>query len=365
MAKYCFSFNDLAVYREAIYLMMDKEFDADWYIEDIDTHCKEFESSKLKHVYALHTIRKGSVDWIRGFISLLWKKYDKYLFLGQSNNLSLYFFVILKRIFFRDKKVFLWTHGWYGKETRTQALLKKWLFNHVDGTFVYGDYAIRLMKENGIDGDKLWPIHNSLNYDEQLRLRNQLTISPVYKDYFKNSNPVLIMIGRLTLRKHLDLLIRAVASLKEKGYHYNVIIIGDGEDKSQLQSLASNLGISDAVWFYGACYDEKVNAELLYNADMCVVPGDIGLTAIHSMMFGVPCLTHNKLFFQGPEFEAIKEGITGSFYDYLDPNSLSEKIVSWFVQHQSNREVVRNACFDEIDTRWNPYYQIEVLKAHI
>ena len=365
MAKCCFSFNDLALYREAIYIMLDNKYDVDWYIEDVDTHCKEFESTKLKRVYSLHTIRIGGIDWIKGLISLLWKDYDRYLFLGQSNNISLYVFILLKNFFFRKKKLYLWSHGWYGKETKFQGAIKKWLYSHVDGTFVYGDYAIGLMKENCIDGNKLWPIHNSLNYDEQLRLRNQLTISTVYKDYFKNNNPVIIMIGRLTLRKHLDLLIRAVASLKEKGHHYNVVIIGDGEDKDKLQSLAVDLGVTDEIWFYGACYDEKVNAELLYNADMCVVPGDIGLTAIHSMMFGVPCITHNKLCFQGPEFEAIKEGVTGSFYDYLDPNSLSEKIDTWFMQHQSNREDVRKACFKEIDTWWNPYYQMEVLKAHL
>lgn len=41
------------------------------------------------------------------------------------------------------------------------------------------------------------------------------------------------------------------------------------------------------VWFYGSCYDEQTNAELIYNADMCVAPGNVGLTAIHAMTLDV------------------------------------------------------------------------------
>ena len=56
----------------------------------------------------------------------------------------------------------------------------------------------------------------------------------------------------------------------------------------------------------GECYSEETNAKLIYNADLCVAPGNIGLTAIHVMMFGCPAITHNDFKWQMPEFEAIK-----------------------------------------------------------
>lgn len=363
--KLCLCFNDLATYRESIYLMMDKTFNADWYIEDIDTKCKEFDPKKLKNVYTLHTINKRPFYWINGLLGLLRKPYSHYLLLGSSYNLSLYVFIFIKNLLFRKKKVYLWTHGWYGKETRSQKLLKKWMFSHVDGNFVYGEYAIDLMKKNGIEERKLWPIHNSLDYDAQLALRKSMKGSAIYRNHFGNDFPVLVMIGRLTIRKHLDLLFHAVAMLKEKNDYYNVMIIGDGEDKEVLKNLSVKLNIQNNVWFYGACYDEKTNAELIYNADMCVVPGDIGLTAIHSMMFGVPCITHNEYCFQGPEFEAIKEGVTGAFYKHMSIESLADTIGNWFFVHQLDRDNVRKQCYQEIDTNWNPYYQIEMLKEHL
>ena len=101
----------------------------------------------------------------------------------------------------------------------------------------------------------------------------------------------------------------------------------------------------------------------MYNADLCVVPGDIGLTAIHSLMFGTPAISHNCFKYQGPEFEAIKSGITGDYYKYGSVENLADIISLWFKNH--NRQEVRNNCYKEIDTSWNPAYMFEVVKKHL
>lgn len=62
--------------------------------------------------------------------------------------------------------------------------------------------------------------------------------------------------------------------------------ICDGEKTKEFKQLAESLGLQDYVWFYGACYNEKELSSLIYNADLCVAPGNIGLTAMHSMVFG-------------------------------------------------------------------------------
>ena len=94
-------------------------------------------------------------------------------------------------------------------------------------------------------------------------------------------------------------------------------------------------------------------------------PGNIGLTAMHSMVFGTPCITHNDFPYQMPEFEAIHEGITGTFFEKDNVDDLAFHIIKWFEEKGSLREEVRKACMNEIDTSWNPHFQIEVLKANI
>ena len=117
------------------------------------------------------------------------------------------------------------------------------------------------------------------------------------------------------------------------------------------------------MWFYGACYDEAANAELIYNADLCVAPGNVGLTAMHSMVFGCPVLTHNDFPLQMPEFEAICENETGSFFKRNDIESLADAISDWFGYNGSRRETIRRNCFKEIDTQWTPNHQMNILKS--
>ncbi len=359
-------FNDLAVYRKSIYKMLDEEYDCEWYIEDIDTGVKEFAETELKKVHRLPIRKLGPFYRVKGLLKLLREDFDIYLMLGSTRNISLFTFCICKRLFAPKKRVYYWSHGFYGKETRLEiSLWKKPLFKLPNAIFTYGEYSKSLMIKNGFDPDKIHPIHNSLDFDRQMELRKRIRVSKLYEEHFGNDYPVLIMIGRLNLRKHLDMLFDAAAILKERGNIYNIVIIGDGEDRVKLEQLSIHLGLQNNTWFYGACYDEVRNAELLLNADLCVVPGDIGLTAIHSLMFGVPVITHNCYKLQGPEFEVIKDGETGAFYEYGSVTDLAAKIGDWFAKNGNNRERIRVVCNNEIDSFWNPYFQIEVFKKYL
>lgn len=365
--KLCQINYDASHYRATIYRAIDREFDSDLYFGIPPSEgIKQMDTSDFKGEVHYNTIKSwGSLFYQKGVLPLIWKPYDVYLGMGETHGISTWLFPVLVRIFKPKKKVYFWSHGWYGKESKAQRFIKKLFFRLPNGgTFVYGDYARNLMIKEGLPADKLFVIHNSLAYPQQLEIRKQITPSTIYKDHFGNDNPVLVMIGRLNMRKHLDLLIKAVKLLKDKGFEYNVVLIGDGEDRKTLETIVSELNLQKQVWFYGASYDEKNNAELIYNSDMCVVPGDIGLTAIHSMMFGTPVISHDYFPSQGPEFEAIKPGITGDFYKHESVESLADIIKSWFSNH-SDRESIRSNCYQEIDTQWTPDYQIKVLKKHL
>lgn len=308
----------------------------------------------------------GCWSYHPGIQKLLWKDYDAYILLGESRSLSTWLFCLRAWLFHPKKRVYFWSHGWYGKESRIERIVKKWLFMLPNcGSFLYGNYSRDLMIKEGFNPEKLYVIHNSLAYDEQVAIRKQLTPSPIYKEHFGNENPNLMFVGRLTHIKKLDLVIRAMALLKYKGQSYNMTFIGGGETQDELQKLASGLGLEKNVWFYGPCYDEKELSGLIYNADLCVSPGNVGLTAMHTMVFGTPVLTHNDFPHQMPEFEAIHDGETGSFFKIDDVESLAESISKWCIEKGDKREEVRRACMKEIDENWTPQYQIKVLKEHI
>ena len=363
--KLCIIYNFAQHYRANIFALMDKTFSCDWVFGDSMSDVKKMDYSFLHgQVTETHTKHLlGGWYWQPGVLSQLFKDYSHYILLGETRALSTWFFCIMARLLKPKKKVYFWTHGWYGKENKLESFVKKLEFKLPNGgIFTYGNYARNLMIKEGFKPEKLFAIHNSLAYDQQLAVRKELKITTVYSDHFGNENPNLFFVGRLTPVKKLDQILRAMALCKNRGNDYNMTFVGGGEKAEELKQLAERLGLQDSVWFYGPCYDEKELSSLIYNADLCVAPGNIGLTAMHSMVFGTPCITHNDFPYQMPEFEAIKDGVTGTFFKRNDINDLAYKIDEWFKSFKDLREQVRKACMDEIDKEWNPYYQIEVLK---
>lgn len=351
-------------YRKRIYQLLDKEFNCDFIFGVDDTSVKRMDTSTLKNSVDIPNnylynskwyIQKGLISKTKGYKTVI----------DDLGAFCISSWLLLFTKFFRKQKVYCWDHAWYGRESFIRKWMKRLYFGLADGTFVYGNYARDLMIKNGFDGNKLYVIHNSLDYDEQLKLRSQTTINSIYKKHFINTNPTLCFIGRLTTVKRLDLLIDALHILNRTESKFNLIIVGDGEKKSELEAKVKLYGLERAVWFYGACYDEKQNAELIYNADLCVAPGNIGLTAMHAMMFGCPCLSHNDFPWQMPEFEAIIDGVTGCFFKRDDSLDLANKISEWFIKKQDKREEVRHACFKEIDENWTPQFQLNVIKKVI
>lgn len=365
--KLCHICNSAPHYRESIFRLIDETFDSDSLFGSSMGDIKQMDTSTFKGKVTIVENKKYKGGyWQPKVVGLLCKPYDSYLILGESRCLSTWIFSIGARLFYPKKHVYFWSHGWYGKETKVERLLKKFLFNLPNGgIFLYGHYARNLMIKEGFNPDKLFVIHNSLAYDKQLALRKKLQKDSLYQDHFGNDNPNLFFVGRLTRIKQLDMALKALQKCKDLGYNYNLTFIGDGVAKGELKALTDELGLVDRVWFYGACYDEAELGKMIYNADLCVSPGNVGLTAMHSMVFGTPVITHNDFPHQMPEFEAIHEGVTGSFYEYGKVESLTDSIIKWFADHQNQREEVRQACYHEIDTLWTPSFQIQVLKDHL
>ena len=361
-------YNSAAHYRTSIFLLMDKEFDCDYVfgeslgdIKQMDTSLLRGKVTKVKN----HFFRKGFY-WQPEVQSMLTKDYDTFLVLGDTRCLSTWLFCIRARLFHRRKRIFFWTHGWYGKESGIEKWVKKLFFSMANGgIFLYGDYARGLMIEEGFKADILHTIHNSLAYEKQLAIRQQISQSGIYKEHFGNEAPVLMFVGRLTKVKHLDMILQVLGRLRDNGTTYNLVLIGDGEQRASLEKLSHKLGLEQQVWFYGACYDEQQLSTLIYNADLCVSPGNVGLTAMHVMVFGTPVLTHNDFPYQMPEFEAIHDGETGALFERGNVESLAIAIEHWFEAKADKRDEVRLACFHEIDTQWTPQFQLDVLKGNL
>ena len=132
-------------------------------------------------------------------------------------------------------------------------------------------------------------------------------------------------------------------------------------DDMKLPETIRSLSLDAQCWLFGPCYDDNTIGELFYNAHACVSPGNVGLTAIHSLTFGCPVITHGNLPNQMPEFEAIKPGITGDFFEENNIEDLQKTILKWTEATQEQRNQTRQNAFDEVDRKWNIHYQLDIL----
>lgn len=365
MGKICCVFNYPSHYRYSIYKCIEENLDVDYYFGDkLDTKIKSFDVKSLKSF-------KGFLQnkfcyrgvYQKGLISLyLSKKYNRFLITGESRNLSLWIILLLN--IFIKKDIALWTHGWYGKEKGFSKILKKIFYKLPNHIFLYGDYAKKLMLLEGFPSEKLTPIYNSLEYFNQVKLRKTLSPTRVYKDHFKNNYPTLCFIGRIQTIKKIEQIIDSLRLLESKRQcRCNLVIIGEGGHMDMLKKCVIQNKLENRVWFYGASYNEEINGELLFNAELCVSPGNVGLTSIHAMTYGCPVITHNSFGFQMPEFEVIIPGVTGLFFEKDSIVDLTNKIYEWLTL-ATERSQIRQDCYKIVDEKYNPHYQVRVLKNY-
>lgn len=363
MKKTCCVFNYGPLYRYPIYKEMAEQLDCDFFFGDRIEHAgiKQLDSNRLKNFKGyLKTkkLYKGYI-WHGGSRPVFSKQYKNYIITGQPNILLYWLLIVYCKL--TGRKIYAWTHGIRREKLRWDLRLRQYLFyKSLDGLFMYNRYMCDSTIEAGIDSKKLHVIYNSLDSHVQDEIYSTLRPSEIYHRHFGNTNPVIVFIGRIQRRMRLELIIDAIEQLKNQGTVVNAVFVGPEMEDYDLKPYAAKL--KDQIWFYGPSYGEQQNSELLYNADVCVVPGSIGLTAIHSLSYGTPVITNDNFDMQMPEFEAIQDGITGSFFHENDMESLKAAICRWIHLAPSDRQRVRDNARMEISKNWNVDSQTELLR---
>ena len=358
----CFITNIGAHYRFSIFSAMGKAFACHFYLGNkVETPIKTFDYDKLEgYRQTLKNIYLGHFYWQRGSVRLIFKPYHYYIVDGEPFCLSSWAILLFAKLM--GKKTIAWTHGWYGREGKAKRLIKKCFFSLHSALMVYSEYAIGLMQKEGIPRSKMYCIANSMDSDRERAIREQLACSDIYRQHFLNDNPTIIYCGRIQKLKRLELLVDCAAAFKEEGRPVNIVFVGKDVEQVHIDQYAKDKNVADSVWMYGPCYDDEVLGQLFYNAHVCVSPGNVGLTAIHSLTFGCPVVTHNNFAYQMPEFESIRQGETGTFFEQGNAKSLKQEIEYWICADVDKREQTRRKAFDEIDRKWNIHYQLEVIK---
>ena len=151
---------------------------------------------------------------------------------------------------------------------------RRWLFRHAllprfDGVVsvseasrqsviqVYRPAAPVVHIPRGVDGESLRPMEAAASVRARLGTPQQA--------------PVLIFVGSLSTEKRLDRLLGATAKLRAELPQLRVWLLGDGRERTSLETQAARLGIADAVRFLGVRTDVGT---YLSAADLFVLTSD-------------------------------------------------------------------------------------------
>ncbi|MCA1379281.1 glycosyltransferase family 4 protein [Bradyrhizobium sp. BRP23] len=281
--------------------------------------------------------------------------------LGNPNLLDTWLIALVGRAL--GKKVLFWTHGWLRKEPRFKAFVRNVYFALAHRVLTYGERARMIASRSGFPAERIAPIYNSLDWAKaravvsELKHRDSSSASRLTRAETEPS--VLICTARLTKLCRFDLLLQAMEMLKTRCVPTRLVLVGDGPERNALQEQAERLQLD--VTFVGALYDEQRLGELLYAADITVSPGKVGLTAVHSLMYGTPVITHGNADAQMPEVEAVVPGSTGLFFQEGSAEDLAAKIETW-LSAERDRDDVRARCRMMIETKYNPETQRQLIE---
>lgn len=250
---------------------------------------------------------------------------------------------------FSNKKLFWWSQGKAFKQGLIGKLFRKYLYNLSDGILLYSEQGKLNFIKEGVCAKKLFVVNNCLN-DEDYGYKQYPF--PFNKDKFS-----ILYSGRLSKRKKIYILLEAIDLLKR---NYNISIpvhiIGDGEEKSELEEFVINKSL-ETVCFYGSLYGKETH-QIFLNSSLFICPGAVGLSIVHAFSFGIPLLTGKNDPMHSSELELLEEGKTGDYFILDNSQSLAKKILEWKgkLSNGNNVEYVNN-CINSIKEKgYEPVY---------
>ena len=135
--------------------------------------------------------------------------------------------------------------------------------------------------------------------------------------------PIFLFVGQIIPRKGLKSLLEACLILKQQGYEdYTLMIVGDGEQRSELETFVQESDLEEQVSWVGKVPYRLLGAYFQF-ADVFVFPtyDDIwGMVLTEAMAFGKPVICSKG----AGSVEMVAEGENGFVFDLEHPEELVE-----------------------------------------
>lgn len=215
------------------------------------------------------------------------------------------------------KKYMWWHHGEFDYDDKTVNSWRKTV-KKLDGIVCVSQATKELITPYFFKQAKNITVIPNMLLPEQIRRK-----SVMFHPYKKESNTILVSVGRMSPEKKMVNIVYAMEQLIEKGYsHIKWFIVGDGIEQGKIKRLIKEKRLETKV----ICVGKQENPyPYIADADLFVHPSYVesqGLAVLEAMALGVLCVVTKSLGVQ----EFIVDGENAILAEQ-SVESLVEKII--------------------------------------
>ncbi len=220
--------------------------------------------------------------------------------------------------------------------TRAQRILRNLILPRVDGVLAWGEPAFEYIKDKVPFNSKIYYCSQAVD-NEWWASKSRESSPKEFRASLGLKGRVFLVVGRLIEGKGVDLFLKAWASLDPKITSTNsILIVGDGDKKMELESLADGLGIKN-ISFVGNRSREELPV-VYASSDVFVFPSLVdvwGMVVNEAMACGLPVLGSR---YAGATIELVSDSKNGETIDPLDIPSFADAISRWLERSLPDRE---------------------------
>lgn len=157
----------------------------------------------------------------------------------------------------------------------------------------------------------------------------------------RDPDPLVLYLGRLKKYKRVDLLLKAMVTVKDRVPGARLILVGGGDNLEMLKRDAGRLGLSEIVSFPGHVREQE-KVDYLRRAHVVANPSPKegwGLTGVEANACGTPVVASDSPGLR----DSIAGGESGLLVPHGDVGALADAIVSLLVDEDLNRKLSAGA----------------------
>jgi len=217
-------------------------------------------------------------------------------------------------------------HGWTGQTTRETRLYypaERWLLGYFPRVIAVSSEIAGRLVAAGAKPDRVTTVLNGI--DTEMFRHDPDRAGPARASFKVPSSAAIVgSVGRLERQKRFDLLIEAVARLRQQQRDVTLVIVGDGSLMPALRAHASTHGVADACVFTGHRTDV---VEVLHGLDVFAQSSEYEGTpncVLEAMAVGAPVVATTV----GGTVELIEDGVHGLLVPPHNPEALASAIAA-------------------------------------